>query len=58
MDANATALEIDAKLLERLKELEKSAVLAAEENQLEKSIQYLDECLQLAPTYASAYNNR
>ncbi|TPX54695.1 hypothetical protein PhCBS80983_g05834 [Powellomyces hirtus] len=49
---------IDAKLLDQLKQLEQEAVVLAEKDAVDASLEKLNECIRLEPTYASAYNNR
>ncbi|CEI89130.1 hypothetical protein RMCBS344292_03499 [Rhizopus microsporus] len=50
--------EISSDLLPKLEQLEKDAVSAAEGNDLNKALVLINQCIQLEPKYASAYNNR
>jgi hypothetical protein len=55
--AAATA-SIPAELLARARTLETRGIAAAEATDLDLAHTLLTECVDLAPTYASAYNNR
>ena len=50
---------IALELIPKLEQLEKESVQAAEkENDLNKALDLINQCIQLEPKYASAYNNR
>eukprot|EP00112_Aurelia_sp_Birch-Aquarium-sp1_P007557 Seg1823.11 transcript_id=Seg1823.11/GoldUCD/mRNA.D3Y31 product="Tetratricopeptide repeat protein 36" protein_id=Seg1823.11/GoldUCD/D3Y31 len=50
--------ELDPAILSKVKELEIEGVNAAEAGDMEKSLQVLNNAINLAPNYASSYNNR
>ncbi|KAF9917582.1 Tetratricopeptide repeat protein 36, partial [Linnemannia zychae] len=49
---------IEPELLKKLKNLEAEAILLAEKDDIDGAIAKLTEVINLAPSYASAYNNR
>ncbi|KAG1048865.1 hypothetical protein G6F43_008774 [Rhizopus delemar] len=65
LDAISNTIETKPKynialeLIPKLEQLEKESVQAAEkENDLNKALDLINQCIQLEPKYASAYNNR
>ena len=49
---------VDLEILSKVKQLEIEGVNAAEAGDMEKSLQILNNAINLAPKYASSYNNR
>ena len=49
---------VDPEILSKVKELEIEGVNAAEAGDMDKSLQVLNNAINLAPKYASSYNNR
>ncbi|CAO3644910.1 unnamed protein product [Cunninghamella blakesleeana] len=49
---------IEPEKLEKLQKLEKEAIELAEKEDLDGALKVLNQCIDLEPEYASAYNNR
>ena len=50
--------QIDAEILNQVKEMEIEGVKAAESGNLDRSLQVFNNAINLAPSYAASYNNR
>ncbi|KAL0092284.1 hypothetical protein J3Q64DRAFT_1718430 [Phycomyces blakesleeanus] len=55
---NTSVCTLSPGRLEELKHLEKDAIKLAEKNETGGALELLNRCIEMEPTYGSAYNNR